>query len=387
MRGNRHDGAGAVGGEDVVGDVDRDFRVVHGIDAEEAVELHAGLVLGHLGALEVGLARGGVLVGADLVRVRDQPGLEPLLHERVLGAHHHVGRAEERVAAGGVDHDLADLRSTISTVGALRDDAEHNLGAGGLADPVALHLLDALGPVDRVDVLEEALGVGGDPEHPLAHRAADHGVVAALGAAVDHLLVGEDGAEGGAPVHGHLGDVGEALLVELLEDPLRPLVVLRVAGADLAVPVVGEAERLDLARERRDVLVGRDLGVRARLDRVLLGGEAERVEAHRVQDVEALGALVAADDVRGGVALGVADVEAGAGGVGEHVQRVVLGLRGEVDRGEGLLLLPALLPLLLDFGEVVVGAHGLMVCGLMVWRSVGASLSRGARSPCIRPGG
>jgi hypothetical protein len=68
-------------------------------------ELHAGLVLGHLRALEVGLARGGVLVGADLVRVRDQPGLEPLLHERVLGAHHHIGRAEERVVAGGVDHD------------------------------------------------------------------------------------------------------------------------------------------------------------------------------------------------------------------------------------------------------------------------------------------
>ncbi len=353
VRGDRHDGAGAVGGEDVVGDVDRDLGVVHGVHAREALELHAGLVLGHLRALEVGLARGGVLVGADLVRVRDQPGLEPLLHERVLGAHHHVGRAEERVAAGGVD-DHGVLRRAGGGPG-----AEGDLRAGGLADPVALHLLDALGPVDRVDVLEEALGVGGDPEHPLAHRAADHRVVAALGAAVDHLLVGEDGAEGGAPVHGHLGDVGEALLVELLEDPLRPLVVLRVAGADLAVPVVGEAERLDLARERRDVLVGRDLGVRARLDRVLLGGEAERVEAHRVQDVEALRALVAAEDVRGGVALGVADVQAGAGGVREHVQRVELGLRGEVDRGEGLLLLPAGLPLLFDFGEVVVGgAHG-----------------------------
>ena len=45
---------------------------------------------------------------------------------------------------------------------------EIDLGPLAPADPVALHLLDRRGPVDVVEVLEQALGVGGDPQHPLA---------------------------------------------------------------------------------------------------------------------------------------------------------------------------------------------------------------------------
>jgi hypothetical protein len=45
-----------------------------------------------------------------------------------------------------------------------------------------------------------------------------------------------------------------------------------------------------------------------------------------VEDVEAIHALVAAHDVGGGVTLGVADVEAGSGGVREHVEDVVFRL-------------------------------------------------------------
>ncbi len=42
---------------------------------------------------------------------------------------------------------------------------------------------------------------------------------------------------------------------------------------------------------------------------LLLGRQAEGVPAHRVQDVEALHALVAGEDVRGDVAFRVADVQ------------------------------------------------------------------------------
>ena len=84
--------------------------------------------------------------------------------------------------------------------------------------------------------------------------------------------------------------------------------------------------------------------VRAGLDRVLLGGQPERVPAHRVQDAVAVGAQVARDDVGRGVALGVADVQAGAGGIGEHVEDVGLGLAGIFLGAEGLVLVPVLLP-------------------------------------------
>ena len=90
-------------------------------------------------------------------------------------------------------------------------------------------------------------------------------------------------------------------------------------------------------------------GMGVGLDGVLLGGQAEGVPAHRVQDVESAHPLVAADDVGGGVALGMADVQAGAARVREHVEDVELGPRRiEVDRAEGLVPLPFGLPLGLD---------------------------------------
>ena len=96
----------------------------------------------------------------------------------------------------------------------------------------------------------------------------------------------------------------------------------------------------------------------ARLNRVLLGGQAEGVEAHRVHDGLALHAGRAGDDVGGRVALGMADVEAVAAGVGEHVERVELAAgAGHFGRGKGLVVVPVLLPLGLDGGGVVAG-HG-----------------------------
>ena len=200
----------------------------------------------------------------------------------------------------------------------------------------------------------------------------------ALAAPLLDFLVGEDGAEVGRPVDRGFVDEGEADGIDLLagpafrlqlgdglglagflvevrrvqlqEDPLGPADVSGIGGGDLAVPVVAEAERLQLALEGRDVGDGGDRRVLAGLDRVLLRGQAERVPAHRVEDVVALAALGAADDVGGGVAFGVADVEAGTGGVREHVEDEELRAGGievriaRVRGAEGLLGIPAGLP-------------------------------------------
>ena len=77
-------------------------------------------------------------------------------------------------------------------------------------------------------------------------------------AAVLDLFVGEHGAERRAPVDRHLGDVGEVFLHQAQEDPLGPAVILGIGGRDLALPVVGKAEPLDLAAEVVDVAFGDD---------------------------------------------------------------------------------------------------------------------------------
>src|SRR2546422_442408 len=82
--------------------------------------------------------------------------------------------------------------------------------------------------------------------------------------------------------------------MERQEDPLRPAVVVRVGGVDLAIPVVREPDPLHLPAEVRDVLLRRLRGMHAGLHRELLGRQSERVPADRVQDVEAAHAFVPA---------------------------------------------------------------------------------------------
>src|SRR5262245_19789206 len=179
-------------------------------------------------------------------------------------------------------------------------------------------------------------------------------MAAALALALDDFLVGEHGAERGAPVDGHRRLVGEPAPEQLQEDPLRPAYVARIGGVDLPRPVVAEAEHLELALERRDVVRRRPRGMLPRLDRVLLGRQAERVPAHRVQHVVAAHAPGARHDVGGGVPLGMADVQTDAGRVGEHVEDVALGPAAPARGAECPVLAPVALPAGLDL-EVVVG--------------------------------
>ena len=68
-----------------------------------------------------------------------------------------------------------------------------------------------------------------------------------MGLGLGFVLVGEHRAELGAPVDELLVLEGEAALEELQEDPLGPLDVPHVGRRQLALPVVREAERLELS--------------------------------------------------------------------------------------------------------------------------------------------
>ena len=339
---HRHDGAGAVGRQDVVGDPDRDLLAVDGVRRGRAGG-DAGLILCELGPFEIALGARRLLIRRDR---RALSGRRQVGDQRVLGRQDHVRRAVERVGTGGEDADLL--------AGDGRRRREGHLGPLAAADPVALHGHRRGGPVQLGQILGQPVRVARDPEQPLAQILANDRGAAALAAPLAHLFVGQARLARRAPVDRDDAFVGEAALEELEEDPLRPLHVRGIGGVDLTLPVVGEADRVDLAAEVGDRLGRRDAGVDAVLDGVVLGRQPERVPPHRVEDPEALHPLPAGDDVGGGVALAVADVQPGAGRVGEHVQRVELRLRriggGLVQAG----LAPAGLPFGFD-GVVVVG--------------------------------
>ena len=145
-------------------------------------------------------------------------------------------------------------------------------------------------------------------------------------------------------------------VVDLQEDPLGPAVVVGVDRRDGAAVVVAQAQAAQLARHDDDVVLGGLARVLAGLHGVLLGRQAERVVAQAVQHVLAEHPVEAREDVGGDVAQRVADVQAGAARVGEHVEHEEVparvggdGLRvgpraGGVGRVVGAALLPAVLP-------------------------------------------
>ena len=235
--------------------------------------------------------------------------------QRMFRGQHHVRGPRQRIRAGGEDLDRRLFPARPGHLG----DRQGDQGPVARADPVPLLLLDRLGPLQWVQIRDQPLGERGDPQHPLPQRPAVDGVVADVAAAVrGDLLVGQDRAETGAPVHQLLGAVGEPVAVDhrallqvgqlapgragrrfpppgleladqvtdrpgfpgplihpavedLQEDPLRPPVERDVRGGDLPPRVVPEPQPAQLPLHGGHVGLGRHLGVLPGVDRVLLG--------------------------------------------------------------------------------------------------------------------
>gem|GEM_PF-2497087 len=382
VRRHRHDGAGTIARQHIFGNPHGHLftgQRVHGIGAGEHARDLAGL--GDALALGLLLRLEQVCLDGFLLFRRGK-----LLHPVALRCQHHEGDTEDRIGARGEDRHLIFLVAV--------EDMEDHLRALAPADPVALHLLERVGPVQGIEAGKQTLGVRAHAQLPLLHLLLFDGETAAHGVALLHLVVGQHGTQRRAPVHRRLAQVGDAVLhqqvgaflfgktvpaalfpkfrdqgldgfrlvglgivpmVEHLEEgPLRPLVISGIAGTDFARPVVGEADAVHLLAIARDVLLGGLRRVLPGLDGILLGGKAEGVIAHRVQHVEAFQAFVSAVDVACNIAERMSDMKSGPGGIREHVEHVIFGFRGVCLYTERVVFSPVGLPLLLNLYEIVI---------------------------------
>ncbi len=344
VRRHGHNRARAVAGKHIIGNKDGDMRIIDGVYSLDARKAHACFLLVQLGALKIGFARGGVLIGAHLVRVCQDAFLQPRPHQRVFGAKHHIGCAEQRVAAGGVHRD-----------GVACSGGEIHLRAIRTTDPVLLLSGDALDIVQPVQVVDQAVGVGGDLQHPLAFRLVDHRAAAALAHAVHDFLVCQYDFATRAVVDVHFLFVRKALFVKLEENPLCPLVIVGVGRVDLARPVERKAKAFHLAFEARNVFLRHLFGMDMVLHRKIFGGQAERVPAHRVQHIVPLQTLFAHNGVQRRITARVADVQARAGGVRELYQGIKFWFGEILRRGKRLFHVPDILPFF--FNRTVVIFH------------------------------
>ncbi len=233
-----------------------------------------------------------------------------------------------------------------------------NSSAFAPADPVALHDLDPVGPVELVEVVEQFLGVVGDAEEPLLEVALFDHIPASLARAVgQHLLIGQHRVAAGAPVDRGVGAIHQAGFEEPQEDGLRESHVFGIVAADLTTPVVDRPDALDAFLELGDALVGEDPWMHTRLDGCVLGREPEAVEAEGAQDGVALHGLVANEKVAEGVVAHVTHVRRAAR-VRVHAEDVERRPGIVVVDLVGAFVLPAGLPLALGRLDVVGLGHG-----------------------------
>ena len=260
----------------------------------------------------------------------------------MLGCNYHISCAEQGIASGGVYLKL------LVHVLKLEEDSS-TLAA---ADPVTLHSLDSLWPVQKIQILQEPVGICCDLEHPLADVFSDYRSAAALALAFLDLFVCKACLTGRTEVDRLLGLVCKPFLVQLEENPLGPPVVVGLAGGYFPVPVVAESQGLYLAAEHIDVLVGGHPWMGSCLDCIVFGRQAEGVEAHWVQHRIAVHTQVSAVDVGGGVAFRVAYMEACSRWIWEHIQNIFSFFCWDgriLNCLEGLVLVPVLLPFFLYF--------------------------------------
>ncbi len=266
----------------------------------------------------------------------------------MLGGDGHVGDAHEGVRAGSVDPQLF-VRAP---------DAEGHVHAFRAPDPVALHGAHLLRPAgEAVQPVQQLLGIVRDAHEPLPDLPLFHGCPGAPALAVNHLFVGQHRPVHRVPVHRRLGPIGQPLLQQAGEQPLFPAVVVRVAGGQLPVPVIAEAQPLELGLHVLHVGAGPLGWGNPLFDGGVLRRQAEGVPTHGLQYVLAQHALVAGDHVPDGVVAHMPHVEA-PGGVGEHGQAIEF-LPGRVfHRLEGSVFFPIAPGRGLDPARVIVVLHG-----------------------------
>ena len=254
----------------------------------------------------------------------------------------HIRHAEERIAAGGVNGERVAERRT-----------EGELRTLAAADPVALLGLYAGDKVHIVQIVDQAVGVFCDGEHPLALLAADDRAAAALAHAVHNFLVRKHALAACTPVDRHGGLVRKTLFIHSQEDPLRPLVILRVGRIHDTVPVERVAKHVELLFKVGNVLLCHNGRMHMVLDGIVLRRQAEGVITDGEKNVVALHPLAAADDIHRRERTRMADMQSLSGRIRELDQAVKLRLVRAGDGAAALMLDPVFLPFLFNFCVIV----------------------------------
>ena len=97
-----------------------------------------------------------------------------------------------------------------------------------LSNPIPLHQLDRLWPVDVIQTFQEPIRIVSDLEKPLRQKFLHDFGITSMTAAIYHLLIFQHGLILLSPVDIGFFAVSQALFIQLQKQPLRPFVINRI---------------------------------------------------------------------------------------------------------------------------------------------------------------
>ena len=197
---NSHDGTSAVAGEDIFGDPDWNPFPSQGIHSVRSGE-HSrdGFCLSDPLSLRLFLYIFKIISDFRLL-----PICREKLHKVAFRSQDHECHTEDSVNPRGEYGNVMLLFPAIAL--------EDNLAAPGLTDPVTLHLLERISPVNLVKTVQKPTGVCGDPQLPLHHLLLLDREASSHGQAILHLVIGEHCSKTRAPVDGSLSLICDTVI-------------------------------------------------------------------------------------------------------------------------------------------------------------------------------
>ena len=234
-------------------------------------------------------------------------------NQRMFGRESDERNAEKRVRAGG------EYFESIALFG-----SEEYFAAVGFAYPVLLHKFGLFGPVEFVEFIQKFFGVVGYFEEPLRKVAFYDLRSATFAFTAFDLFVREYGVATRTPVYGRLFAICETFFVEFEKEPLRPLVIVGHTGFYFGVPVEHRAHGFKLFFHRGDVREGRLFRMNARFYGVVFGGQAERVEPHRLEHFVSLHLFIPCETVGQTVIVPMPEMQFRRRRIGKHFKTIEL---------------------------------------------------------------
>ncbi len=196
------------------------------------------------------------------------------INQRILRRKNHIGNSKQCIRTCCEDGYCLIVSFNLKA----------NFCAFTSSNPVFLHQLRLLWPIEIIQIIDQFLCVLGRLPKPLIESFLCHFRSTSLTTSIFHLFVRQDCLIFGAPVHIRFLLICKIVLVHLQEQPLCPTVIFRCAGIYHLAPVVHRTNATELLDHRFNVRSNRLCRRNACFNRIVFCRKPECIKAHWRED-------------------------------------------------------------------------------------------------------